>query len=346
MDELFRYLREIVDIPSVTGDEAAVAERVGNDLEAAGLVVEFDEVAPGRPNLIARAGAGPTRLWYCTHLDTVPPFFASSETATHVVGRGSCDAKGILAAMLFAARRLRADGVSGFGLALTVGEEVDSVGARKLEAQGPEGPSGTSAPDGLHLVCGEPTEGVMASGHKGTLRARVRARGTAAHSAYPEAGDSAIHRLLALIARLQALDWGTSEVLGDATLNVGLISGGVAGNVFAPAAEATLYWRLVGEAAPARRRLEEIVAEDERLDLELIGQNDAVFCRTLPGFEVAPMAYSTDIPFMPSWGTPLLIGPGSIHDAHTAHEHVLKSDLVDAVGYYQEIARHLLSADA
>ena len=148
----------------------------------------------------------------------MPPFFASSETATHVVGRGSCDAKGILAAMLFAARRLRADGVSGFGLALTVGEEVDSVGARHLEARGPGGgtggPPGTSRPDGLHLVCGEPTEGVMASGHKGTLRARVRARGTAAHSAYPEAGDSAIHRLLALIARLGALDWGTSEVLG------------------------------------------------------------------------------------------------------------------------------------
>ena len=337
MEDLFRYLREIVDIPSVTGDEAAVAERVGADLEAAGLAVEFDEVAPGRPNVIARAGAGPTRLWYCTHLDTVPPFFSSSETGTHIAGRGSCDAKGILAAMLFAARRLRGDGVTGFGLAFTVGEEVDSAGARHLEARGPGAPV-----RGLHLVCGEPTEGVMASGHKGTLRARLQVRGKAAHSAYPEAGDSAIHRLLGLISRLQSLDWGTSEVLGPATLNVGLISGGVAGNVFAPAAEATLYWRLVAEAEPARRRLEEIVAADDNLRYELIGQNDAVFCRTLPGFEVAPMSYSTDIPFMASWGTPLLIGPGSIHDAHTAHEHVLKSDLVDAVGYYQRIAHQLL----
>ena len=337
MDDLYRYLREVVDIPSVTGDEAQVAERVGADLGAAGLDVEFDEVAPGRPNLIARAGAGPTRLWFCTHLDTVPPFFPSSETETHIAGRGSCDAKGILAAMLFAARELRAQGASGFGLAFTVGEEVDSAGARHLEARGPGAPV-----DGVHLVCGEPTEGVMASGHKGTLRVRIGVRGTPAHSSSPESGDSAIHRLLALIAHLQSLDWGNSEVLGPATLNVGLISGGVAGNVLAPSAEATLYWRLVGEAEPAQRRLEEILGADGKLSFDLIGRNDAVFCRTLPGFEVAPMSYSTDIPFMPSWGTPLLIGPGSIHDAHTAHEHVLKSDLVDAVGYYRRIAHQLL----
>ena len=337
MDDLFRYLREIVDIPSVTGDEKAVAERVGADLAAAGFDVEFDEVVPGRPNLIARAGSGQPRLWYCTHLDTVPPFFPSSESATHIGGRGSCDAKGILAAMLFAARRLRDEGVSGFGLAFTVGEEVDSAGAIHLEKRGPGHPI-----EGVHLVCGEPTEGLMASGHKGTLRVRIQVRGKAAHSSHPEAGDSAIHRLLALIAHLQSLDWGSSEVLGSATLNVGLISGGLAGNVLAPSAEATLYWRLVGEAEPARRRLEAILAADENLSFEHVGQNDAVLCRTLPGFEVAPMSYSTDIPFMPSWGTPLLIGPGSIHDAHTAHEHVLKSDLVAAVGYYQKIAHLLL----
>lgn len=341
MDALFRYLREIVDIPSVTGDEAAVAARVGADLEAAGFGVEYDEAAPGRPNLIARAGSEPPRVWFCTHLDTVPPFFPSTETGTHIGGRGACDAKGMLAAMVFAASRLRKEGVSGFGLAFTVGEEVDSAGAIQLERRGPAR-FGSDPSHPLHLVVGEPTEGVMASGHKGTLRVRITARGKAAHSAYPEAGDSAIHRLLALIASLESLDWGRSDLLGPATLNVGLISGGVAGNVFAPSAEATLYWRLVGESVPARRRLAEILAADENLSWELVGENDAVFCRTLPGFPVAPMSYSTDIPFMPSWGTPLLIGPGSIHDAHSADERVLKSDLVDAVAYYQGIARTLL----
>ena len=338
MDALFRYLRDLVDIPSVTGEEAALAGRVGADLEADGFRVEFDEVSPGRPNLIARAGAPDPKLWFCTHLDTVPPFFASNETPTHIGGRGSCDAKGILAAMVFAARRLRQDGASDFGLVFTVGEEVDSAGAIHLETRGPGGEV-----EGRHLVVGEPTEGRMASGHKGTLRVRVAVSGKAAHSAYPEAGDSAIHRLLALIARLDALDWGESEILGRATLNVGVISGGVAGNVLAPSAEATLYWRLVGEAEPARRRLAAILAEDERVEWELVGQNDAVFCRTLPGFEIAPVSYSTDIPFLPSWGTPLLVGPGSIHDAHGAEERVRKSELVEAVTTYRRIATRLLA---
>ncbi len=342
MEPLFRYLRDLVDIPSVTGDEWTLAERVGADLEAAGFQVTLEEAAPGRPNLVARARGDAPRLWFCTHLDTVPPFFPSNETKTHIGGRGSSDAKAMLAAMVFAARSLLEDGVSGFGLAFTVGEEVDSLGAKFLEERGPAR-FGSDPSAKLHLVVGEPTEGVMASGHKGTLRARISACGKAAHSAYPEAGDSAIHRLLELIARLQALDWGVSEVLGSSTLNVGLISGGVAGNVFAPAAEATLYWRLVGASAPARARLSRIVAADEDLRWELIGENDAVFCRTLPGFRVAPMSYSTDIPFMPSWGTPILIGPGSIHDAHTAEERVPKSDLVDAVAYYQQIARELLA---
>ena len=254
MTDLFRYLRELVDIPSVTGDERALAERVGGDLAEAGLQVTLDEAAPGRPNVVARAGSDPVRLWFCTHLDTVPPFFPSNETPTGIGGRGSCDAKGMMAAMVFAARQLRADGVSGFGLALTVGEEVDSLGARRLEDRGPAA-FGGSVEGPVHLVVGEPTEGRMASGHKGTLRVRIRARGKAAHSAYPEAGDSAIHRLLRLIARLQALDWGESPILGPATMNVGLISGGIAGNVFAPSAEATIYWRPrrrggVGRGAP------------------------------------------------------------------------------------------------
>lgn len=339
MDALFRYLRELVDIPSVTGDESAAAGRVGADLEAEGYRVEFDETAPGRPNVLARAGAEPPRVWFCTHLDTVPPYFPSNETGTHIGGRGSCDAKGILAAMVFAGRELRREGARGFGFAFTVGEEVDSDGARHLETRGPDGPPESART----LICGEPTEGVMASGHKGTLRVRLRARGQAAHSAYPEQGDSAVHRLLDRIARIRGEEWGTDPLLGEATVNVGVLAGGVAGNVLAPEAEATIYFRLVGPAAPARGRFAELVAEDPRCSWELVGENDAVVCRVLPGYRTAPMAYSTDIPFLPSWGTPMLIGPGSIHDAHGAEERVSKRQLVDAVGYYRRIAADLLA---
>ncbi len=339
MDDLFRYLRELVDIPSVTGGEGAVAERVRADLEREGYRTEFVEAAPGRPNLLARAGAGDPAVWFCTHLDTVPPFFPSNETETHIGGRGSCDAKGILAAMVFAGRRLRADGAERFGFAFTVGEEVDSDGARRLEERGPDGPADLERT----LICGEPTVGVLASGHKGTLRVALRVRGEAAHSAYPDQGDSAVHRLLARIARIREEDWGSDPRLGEATVNVGVISGGVAGNVLAPSAEATIYFRLVGEAAAARRRFAAIVAEDPACSWEEIGANDAVFCREMPGRETAPVAYSTDIPFLPSWGAPLLIGPGSIHDAHTAHERVAKSQLTDAVDYYHRLASDLLA---
>lgn len=340
-ERLFAAVRELVDIPSVSGDEAAVARHLAATLEADGFRVDLDEAAPGRPNLVARAGGGPVRLWFCTHIDTVPPFFPSAETADRISGRGSCDAKGILAAMVFAGRELLGVGASGFGFAFTVGEEVDSVGAIALESRGPAGFSG-DPPGERFLVVGEPTENRMASGHKGTLRVKIRARGKAAHSAYPEAGDSAIHRLLDFVGRCRSLDWGQSEVLGPATLNVGEISGGVAGNVFAPSAEATLYFRLVGPADPARERFEALIAEDPKLSWELVGQNDAVFCRTLPGFRVAPMSYSTDIPFMPSWGAPLLIGPGSIHNAHTADEWVSKAELVEAVELYRRIGEDLL----
>ncbi len=333
MDELFRHVRELVDIPSVSGEEAAVASRVGSDLERIGFVVEYDEVSSGRPNVIARLPGREPDLWFCTHLDTVPPFFPSNETATHIGGRGSCDAKGILAAMFFAARDLVAAGATGIGLVFTVGEEVDSAGAIHLNRRGSR--KG-------HLVCGEPTEGLMALGHKGTLRVKIRTRGKAAHSAYPEIGDSAIHRLLSILEELRGLEWERSERLGEVTLNIGLISGGVAGNVFAPAAEATVYWRLVGDADPAEERIRARLAGDPAADFELVGKNDAVHCRTLPGFSTTAVSYSTDIPFMDAWGVPLLIGPGSILDAHTATERVSKSDLVDAVGYYRRIGEALL----
>ena len=156
-------------------------------------------------------------------------------------------------------------------------------------------------------------------------------------------GDSAIHRLLGAIARFETLDWEPSDVLGKVTMNVGLISGGIAGNVLAPSAEATIYWRLVGDAAPARERVGALIAEDPQLEWELIGENDAILCRTLPGFATGPMAFSTDIPFMPSWGVPLLVGPGSIHDAHTASERVSKRELVEAVSTYRRIADSLLA---
>jgi acetylornithine deacetylase len=271
---------------------------------------------------------------FCTHLDTVPPFYPSSEDEEHVYGRGSCDAKGVLAAMVFAAEALRDQGIDELGLLFVVGEEVDSVGAlaaNRLESRA------------RYVVVGEPTENRMASGHKGGFKFRLTAKGRAAHSAYPHLGVSAIELLLDALAEIRAADWGRSDVLGPATVNIGTIGGGLAANVLAPEAEATVFIRVVGSASDVQGKLQAILARHPALACELISVSDAVFCHTLPGYEIAPVAFGTDIKSLKTFGKPLLIGPGSIHDAHTAREKIGKREALEAVSYYQRLARELLA---
>jgi acetylornithine deacetylase len=271
---------------------------------------------------------------FCTHLDTVPPFYPSSEDGDYVYGRGSCDAKGVLAAMVFAAEALRSRGVTDLGLLFVVGEEVDSAGALAANSL---------ASRSRYVVVGEPTENRMANGHKGGLKFRLRAKGRAAHSAYPHLGDSAIERLLDALAAIRSEDWGRSDVLGPATVNIGTLSGGLAANVIAPEAEATVFIRVVGSAAEARGKLENILARHPAASFEVISQSDAVFCEIRPGYEIAPVSFGTDIKSLKTFGKPLLIGPGSIHDAHTSSEKIGKKEAHEAVSYYQRLALELLA---
>jgi acetylornithine deacetylase len=272
-------------------------------------------------------------LVFCTHIDTVPPFYPSSEDDDRIYGRGSCDAKGVLAPMVFAAVALRERGVDDVGLLFVVGEEVDSVGALAANALESRARYG---------VVGEPTESRMANGHKGGFKFRLMAKGKAAHSAYPHLGESAIERLLEALADIRAAEWGLSDVLGPATVNVGTIEGGLAANVLAPSAEAAVFIRVVGRAAEVRERLDAILDRHPATSYEIISQSDAVFCETRPGYEIAPVAFGTDIKSLKTFGKPLLIGPGSIHDAHTSGEKIGKKELVEAVAYYQRLALELL----
>jgi acetylornithine deacetylase len=269
----------------------------------------------------------------CTHLDTVPPFYPSSEDAERIYGRGSCDAKGPLAAMVFAAVALRGRGIDEVGLLLVVGEEVDSAGA--LAANALESRS-------RYVIVGEPTESRMAIGHKGGFKFLLAATGKAAHSAYPHLGASAIDSLLDAIAAIRATDWGRSDVLGPATVNIGTLSGGLAANVLAPAAEAMVFIRVVGRADEVREKLDSLLARHPAVRYEPISVSDAVFCETRPGYQVAPVSFGTDIKALKTFGKPLLIGPGSIHDAHTSSEKIEKRELVEAVDYYQRLAIQLL----
>jgi acetylornithine deacetylase len=331
--DLFALTRALIDIDSVTGGEEAVGEflagRIAPLAERFGGRLERMEVAPRRFNLFASWGTPAVVL--STHMDTVPPFFPSSEDGAAIRGRGACDTKGAIAAMLVAAGRLLAAGQANFGLLFVVGEETDSLGAQVAE-RSPRG--------ARFLVNGEPTENRLAVGSKGGLYLAVEADGQAAHSAYPELGRSAIDLLLGALAALRALPLPADPVLGETTLNIGTISGGRAANVIPDHARAEVMLRTVGETAELFGQLSRAVAAAGARIAET-RETRTMRLGTLPGFNTTVVRYTTDIPRLPSWGEPFLLGPGSIHHAHTADEHVAKADLVEAAELYARLVREL-----
>ncbi len=333
---LFELTRALVDTESITGNE----ERIGLQLldcvsplaARYGGRAELLEVEPRRANLFACWGERPL-VTLSTHMDTVPPFVPSREDAEFIWGRGACDAKGIIAAMLQAAEALLESGARGFGLLFVVGEERNSAGAYHAAAH-PQG--------ARFLVNGEPTENRLALGSKGALRYEIAATGRMAHSAYPELGESAIDKLLDALAAIRAIPLPHDQLLGPSTLNIGTIAGGRAPNVVADQASAEIMIRLVGDSAATRDAL--AAAAAGKAELREMLEIPALRLASLPGIETTVVAFTTDIPaFGAAWGTPFLIGPGSIHVAHTLDERVPKRQLLDAVGIYRNIVTQLLS---
>jgi acetylornithine deacetylase len=264
-------------------------------------------------------------------MDTVPPFISSSEDEEYIYGRGACDAKGIIAAQVAAAERLRDQGVHA-GLLFVSGEERDSAGAKAANLQ----PRGSR-----FLINGEPTDNRMALASKGALRAVVRATGKMAHSAYPELGESATHKLIEALHRILEIPLPTLEGIGPSTLNVGMISGGYAPNVIADRAEAQVMVRLVGPAEETRRAIEKAAEGLASVDFTL----EIPFrrLRSLPGLPTMIAAFTTDIPWLSNWGEPILLGPGSIHVAHTPYEKLAKKELREAIDLYVEVAQRLMN---
>lgn len=332
--DLFQLTRALIDIDSVTGRERAVGDFLFGHLRAlaerTGGTVERMPVAEDRFNLFAAWGHPEVVL--STHMDTVPPFFPSAEDGEHIHGRGACDTKGAIAAMIQAIGELLAEGARGFGLLLVVGEETDSLGAQAADRD----PRGSR-----WLVNGEPTGNRLALGSKGALYLAIEADGKAAHSAYPELGASAIDRLLAALGRLRDVPLPADPVLGETTLNIGTLSGGRAANVVADRARAEVLVRTVGETAELRSRLRAAVEEVPGVRIAEVRETPAVRLGSLPGFATTVVKYTTDIPRLGRWGEPFLLGPGSIHVAHTPEERVPKRELTEAVRLYREVVRGL-----
>jgi acetylornithine deacetylase len=333
-----RFTQQLCEIESTTYFEGQVGDFLASFLTGRGWSVEQtpvpqpEESAGKGPrwNVYAGAAGQTPDLVFSTHMDTVPPYIPFSEDAEYIYGRGVSDAKGIISAQVAAAEALRAEGFR-VGVLFVSGEERDSAGAKVANE---------AAKASRFLINGEPTDNRLALASKGSLRAVFRASGKMAHSAYPELGDSAVHKLVEVLARLLKLDLPVTEDVGPSTLNIGQVLGGHAPNVIADRAEAQVLVRLVGDSEPVRAALVEAAGDLAEVDFTL--EIPFVRLRAVAGLPTMVAKFTTDIPQLSNWGEPLLLGPGSIHVAHTPHERLAKKELLEAVELYIRVAKQLL----
>ena len=335
--DIVALTRTLVDIDSTTGREGYAGRWLADYLRARDFAVTEQPVDGSRFNIIATPATTSSSVApgavvvLSTHFDCVPPFFQSRVDGDRLFGRGACDAKGILAAQVAAADRLRREGECRVGLLFVVGEERGSDGARKANE---------AANGSRYLVDGEPTDNRLGVPTRGILRVKLRASGRAAHSSFPELGDSAIDKLIDVLVELRSIALPHDEVLGRTHYSVGLIAGGVAPNVVSPSADAEIMFRTVSDGAEVRKAITRL---EDRVTIEHVIEVPPVKMTTVPGFEAAVFPYTTDIPFLAGWGEPLLFGPGSIHVAHAADEYVSIAELHAGAGHYVALARELLN---
>jgi acetylornithine deacetylase/succinyl-diaminopimelate desuccinylase-like protein len=334
-----RLTRQLCEIESTTYHEGPVGDFLADFLAGRGWDVEKTPVpqpeesatTQNRWNVYAGPVGGKPDLVFSTHLDTVPPYIPFTEDDEFMYGRGVSDAKGIIAAQVAAAEALRAAGFA-IGVLFVSGEERDSAGAKTANL----------APKGSRfLINGEPTDNKLALASKGALRVCLKAHGTMAHSAYPELGDSAVHKLVTVLNRLLEIDLPVTEDVGPSTLNIGQVHGGHAPNVIADKAEAQILIRLVGDSAPVRAAV--LNAAEGLAEVDFTLEIPFVRLKAVEGLPTMVAKFTTDIPQLSNWGEPLLLGPGSIHVAHTPRERLAKKELLEAVQLYIKVGKQLLS---
>jgi acetylornithine deacetylase len=333
---LFELTKNLINIPSISENEKEVGFFLRDYLQKLGWTVELQPVSENQNNVIAYLNDTP-RVFFSTHMDTVPPFIEASEDGEKIYGRGACDAKGIIASQITAAEELRKQGVSDIGLLFTVDEEQGSSGARMANKH-------PIAAKCEFMINGEPTDNALGIGSKGSLRLFVKTKGVAAHSAYPEMGESAIEKLLDILTDVRRIKFPNDEFFGETTNNIGTINGGLKTNIIAPNAEAGLHIRLTTNDKPILEILEKVVGD--RGDIEIMSIALPVKMLAVEGFRQKVVRFTTDMPHLSNWGTPLLLGAGSILVAHTKDEFVLKRDLEEAVGLYTNLVKKLLADKA
>lgn len=323
---IIELLRDLVNIESVSGNEAGIIAYLEDFFRDSGYDVRRQKIDGERANLVAVRGR--PRILFSTHLDTVPPFIPFSQEGGTLLGRGTCDAKGSLAAMLLAGENLAESREKDYGFLLVVGEETTSDGAKKAAELGLE-------PE--FIILGEPTDNVLASAQKGTLVFKVRSEGKAGHSALPSSGRSALHKMIDLLHEWQKIDWGSDPRRGETTLNIGTIKGGAGANVIAPDCEAGGIFRLAGTVAETRRKMEEAVKHDSDLSLEIASFSEPLELTTVEGFGQKVVAFGSDAPYLRKLGKVIMAGPGSIRYAHSGEEQIELEEVEEAVDLYTRL---------
>ena len=327
----FELTKHLMSIPSVSGTEGKVGEFLSSHLATLGYRVERQNVAPDRFNVLAFAGDA--RVILCTHIDTVPPTLPIREDSEFLYGRGACDTKGIIAAMIESGERLRRDGITNFGYLFAVAEETDSSGAKAAN---------TLKWNSEYTIVGEPTQNQLARAQKGTFMANLMVKGRAAHSGYPELGVSAIDNLLKVLADAQGTDWGNDPVLGRGTLNIGALQGGERANIVAAQATAAIMIRTVSPRLEVEEKMKKIAAN--RATMDVVSASDPQILHLVEGFPTTVVSFGSDVPHLENLGKRLLAGPGSILDAHTADEKINKRELMEGVDLYDRLVRKLLTS--
>ncbi|MGH9898690.1 MAG: M20/M25/M40 family metallo-hydrolase [Pyrinomonadaceae bacterium] len=330
-----KLTRTLIDIPSITGEEAEVGRFLADYLEKLKFDVEVQNVSAGRDNIIARTKADP-EIVFSTHIDTVPPFIASSEDKEYIFGRGACDTKGIIASMISAAVRLRDEGEERIGFLFVVDEEMNSTGAHRANEH-------HLSEKCKFLINGEPTESRLAIGSKGSLRLRIKTAGRAAHSAYPELGESAIDKIIEVLQCIHRIEWPSDPFFGATTCNIGTISGGVRSNVIPSSASADLQIRLATDVQPIKELFETTVGSLAKI--EYLTCVLPIRMLAVDGMTSDVVRFTTDVPNLTNWGEPLLFGPGSILVAHTDEERIAKRELTESIDIFIKLARKLLGTN-
>jgi acetylornithine deacetylase len=333
-EELFATTQALMRLNSTTLNEAGVASYLHDFLSKRGFATELQKVADGRHNVFAKWPGHEPRVVLSTHMDCVPPYIAPSETDEFHLGRGACDAKGIIAAMLFAGDTLRAGGVHDFGYLFVVGEETDSIGAKEFTR--------TANHAGIrYIIDGEPTENKLSRGHKGVFAFKVSRKGRPGHSAYPELFDSAVHKLVGELSRLCEARLPIDDNFGTTTVNVGVVNGGLAGNVIAENAEAEIVCRLSRPLSEVEPLIRSVFSADTQFDVRTASDPADIYVPA--GYDSDIVRFGTDVPHLKPICPLLLVGPGSIHDAHTEHEKLAKKQQIAAVKLYDDLVRRLLA---